>query len=96
MQLRHAFRRACSHVKNMPRSQVFDARAALDAIREEKAVQRKDPRYYQSRLDRFGHEIRALRNEGASPSEIRLWLQKEKRTKVVLTTVIRWLAKHGV
>ncbi len=76
-------------------STTFDAMAALAAIREEKAVRRKHSRLYKSRLDRFGHEILALRNEGASPSEIRLWLQKEKRTKVVLTTVTRWLAKYG-
>lgn len=97
-QLRHAFGRACSHVKKsmtQTRSPSFDATAMLAAIREEKAIRRKRSRLYKSRLDRFSHEILALRNEGASPSEIRFWLQTTKRTKVVLTTVIRWLEKHG-
>jgi len=47
-----------------------------------------------SRLDRYGGEIVALRNAGATCAEIQRWL-REKRIKVHRTTVSRYLAKIG-
>lgn len=74
----------------------FDSQATLSRIREEKAIRRKRSHYSHSRLDRFNGQILALRAEGASASEIQLWLRKECRTKVVLSTVTRWLAKYEI
>lgn len=75
-------------------AQGFNSQATLARIRQEKAIQRKRSYYPHSRLDRFNGEILALRAEGASASEVQLWLRKECRTKVALSTVTRWLAKY--
>lgn len=72
----------------------FSASSVLEEIRALKAQRRKVGRLSKSRLDKFAYEIHSLRTEGAKPSEIQLWLRTSCRTKVSLSTVTRWLAKH--
>ncbi|EID5629741.1 hypothetical protein ABV825_005128, partial [Escherichia coli] len=50
--------------------------------------------YRKSRLDRYTGELLQLYRAGASAAELQRWL-REKRIRVVLSTVTRWLAKNG-
>ncbi|ELQ9312400.1 hypothetical protein R3D73_005457 [Serratia marcescens] len=71
----------------------FDAGRELAALREQTRRIRK-PRYRKSRLDRYAGELVQLHREGASAAELQRWL-REKRIRVVLSTITRWLAKNG-
>jgi hypothetical protein len=51
-------------------------------------------RFYKSKLDKHHDALIELNKAGASKSEIQRWLET-KKTKVVWTTVHRWLEKHG-
>lgn len=57
-------------------------------------IQRHKRRYNGSRLDRYKHELLSMRLIGSTPTELQLWLRTEKRTKVALSTVTRWLQKN--
>jgi len=72
----------------------FDAERELAALREQtRAIRRSG--YRTSRLDRHTAELLSLRQEGATAAELRRWLRDNKRIRVVLSTVTRWLARHG-
>ncbi len=69
--------------------------AAEEAARLEantKAIRKKI--YRKSRLDKYKSELLSLREEGVKPAKLKRWLQ-ERRIKVELSTVTRWLAKNG-
>ena len=55
---------------------------------------RKRKRYRKSILDKFQPEIEQLFLHGATGTEIQFWLSRNK-VKVSLSTVSRWLKKHG-
>jgi len=65
----------------------------LSRIRAARAA-RKPKRFSRSRLDKFKFEILKLRKEGASLADIQFWL-REKRIVVALSSISRWLKKHG-
>ncbi|EAN7946107.1 hypothetical protein EOG18_23725 [Salmonella enterica] len=71
----------------------FDAGSELAVLREQTRTIRKT-RYRKSRLDRYTGELLLLSREGASAAELQRWL-REKRIRVVLSTVTRWLEKNG-
>ena len=70
----------------------FDPLTELAALRQQTATIR-NRRYAPSRLDRHAGELLALHRAGASTAELQRWL-RERRIKVVHSTVARWLAKH--
>ena len=70
----------------------FDPLTELAALRQQTATIRKR-RYAPSRLDRHAGGLLALHRAGASTAELQRWL-RERRIKVVHSTVARWLAKH--
>ena len=47
-----------------------------------------------SKLDKYQGELLSMHREGASGAELQRWLRK-KRMKVALSTVLRYLEKHG-
>jgi len=71
----------------------FDLNSELTKLHEQTQLIRKS-RYRPSRLDRYTSELLSLSYAGARPAELQRWL-RGKRIKVVLSTVTRWLAKHG-
>lgn len=71
----------------------FDASRELAALREQTRRIRKQ-RYRKSRLDRYAGELVQLHRKGASAAELQRWL-REKRIRVVLSTVTRWLKNNG-
>lgn len=69
--------------------------ASTEVERLKKASQlRKKKRYSRSKIDRYKHEIRALRREGATLDECLIWL-REKRVVVHKSTLSRWLTKDA-
>ena len=72
---------------------MFDAVAEVERLKNQKAVTRKRV-YRRSRLEKYRGELVAMKRAGASATELKLWLE-EKRVKVHLTTVTRWLDKVG-
>jgi len=71
----------------------MDAQKTLAEIREKRALTRKK-RHSRSKLDKFTFEILELKNVGATLSELQLFL-RQNRVKVELSTISRWLKKHG-
>lgn len=71
----------------------FDAAKEVAQLKAHKKVIRKRV-YRRSRLDKFHGELVALRNNGASATDLQRWL-KQKNIHVTLTTVTRWLSKRG-
>lgn len=55
---------------------------------------RRKKTYESSKLDKFKHDILSLKAEGATLEMLKLWLA-EKRIKVDVSTISRWLKKHG-
>lgn len=55
---------------------------------------RRKKNYESSKLDKFKHEILRLKSEGATLEMLQLWL-REKRIKADVSTISRWLKKHG-
>jgi len=51
-------------------------------------------RWGRSRLDRYGPEILNLHEAGATLAEIQLWLA-ERRLRVHVSTIQRWIKKHA-
>ena len=58
------------------------------------AKARRKTTYESSKLDKFKHEILRLKVAGATLEMLQLWL-KEQRIKAELSTISRWLKKHG-
>ena len=71
---------------------IFDPLTELATLRQQTAIIRKR-NFVRSRLDRHAGELLALHRAGASTAELQRWL-RERRIKVVHSTVARWLAKH--
>ena len=71
----------------------FDASVELERLRSHKKKIRKRV-YRRSRLDQYRGELMALRDKGATATDLQRWLRAQ-RIKVCLTTVTRWLDKHG-
>ena len=78
-----------------PSASDFDATAQAAALRTQtRALHKRQYRRRQSRLDVYTSELLALHAAGASVAELQRWL-RERRIKVVHSTVARWLARHG-
>lgn len=73
---------------------VFNATDTLAQLRKEAAVRRRSV-YHPSRLDRHAFELHSLLKAGAKPVELQRWLRNERRCKVALSTVTRWIARNG-
>lgn len=71
----------------------MDAEREVQRLRETARTVRKR-RYSHSRLDRYKAELLALQAAGGRPVDLQRWL-RERRIKVVHSTVVRWLEKHG-
>jgi predicted GNAT family acetyltransferase len=71
----------------------MDAKAEVERLAALVKARRKKP-YESSKLDKFKHEILRLKSEGATLEMLKLWLG-EKRIKVDVSTISRWLKKNG-
>lgn len=71
----------------------FDAASTLAQLRQDAVVRRKSA-YHPSRLDRYAYHLHELLMAGAKPVELQRWL-RQQRCKVALSTVTRWIEKHG-
>ena len=71
----------------------FDAPAEAARLRAQTRTTRKR-RHGSSRLDRYTHELLALRDEGSITAELQRWL-RDRRIRVHHSTVARWLRRHG-
>lgn len=67
----------------------IDPITELERIRAQRqlAAQR---RKYRSRLDKYRHDLLALRGSGASAADLRVWLRGQ-RVEVAESTIRRWL-----
>ena len=72
----------------------FDAGAALEAIRDARAVRRHRRTWCKSRLSAHRAELVKLRDTGASYGDLAFWLLKQKRIKVDRSTVRRFMSKQ--
>jgi hypothetical protein len=70
-----------------------DTKAEVERLAKLVKARRKKP-YESSKLDKFKHEILRLKSEGATLEMLKLWLS-EQRIKADLSTISRWLKKHG-
>lgn len=67
----------------------FDAEAELSEVQKLQEVRRKK-RLFSSKLDKFEHELKALKSAGASLAQLQIWLKKNG-VKASRSTVHRWL-----
>lgn len=67
----------------------FDPRGELEEVKKLQETRRKK-RYFKSKLDKFEHELKALKSEGASLAQLQIWLKKNG-VKASRSTVQRWL-----
>ena len=72
----------------------FDPDAETLRLKQHLARRKKIKRYGVSRLDKYRHEVLALRKSGSTLEAIQLWL-KEKRIPAEVSTISRWLKKNG-
>ena len=70
----------------------FDAKSEVNRLKAVQKSKRKKP-YATSRLDKYRGELVQLIDEGATPVHLQTWL-RERRIKVVLSTITRYLDKH--
>ncbi|EJG0918807.1 hypothetical protein VV97_22660 [Vibrio vulnificus] len=75
---------------------MFDEKAETERLKQQtRIIRKKTYKRRKSRLDRYKGELLALQKEGCTTAELQRWL-REKRIKVVHSTVARWLqAQHG-
>ena len=68
---------------------------AIAEVERLKNLQKRNRKktYATSRLDKYRGDIVVLLKAGATPVQIQKWL-RERRIKVVLSTVTRYLDKH--
>ena len=71
----------------------FDPAAALDAVRERRAVTRRRSTWGKSRLAPHRAELVKLRQAGGSFAELADWLRRERRVKMDASSVRRYLQK---
>lgn len=69
---------------------MIDAEDELRKVREYRQRTRRRP-YHTSRLARYRAEIVALRRAGAAYADIQVWLRRNTRTRVAVTTIMRYL-----
>ncbi len=67
----------------------FDAKNELARVAEIQAVRRKK-RLFSSKLDKFEHELKALKSAGATLTQLQIWLKKNG-VRASRSTVHRWL-----
>jgi len=72
----------------------FDAASELEKIKQSRKEIRRTSRYAKSKLDKFKFELLKLHKSGASLGDLQFFLRKN-RIKVALSTISRWLKKHG-
>ncbi|MDD1829924.1 hypothetical protein LRP52_48195 [Photobacterium sp. ZSDE20] len=74
----------------------FDVQSELSALKAQtKAIRKRVYKTRKSRLDKFKFELLELHKAGASTAELQRWLRQNRRTKVVHSTILRWLDKNG-
>jgi hypothetical protein len=71
----------------------FDPAAALDGVRERRAVARRRRTWGKSRLTPYRAELVKLRQAGGSFAELADWLRRERRVKMDASSVRRYLQK---
>lgn len=71
----------------------FDAEAEVAKLEQRLKVRAKSRRY-KSKLDKYKHELLALRRAGGSLGALQLHLA-DRKVKVDRSTISRWLTKHG-
>ena len=71
----------------------FDPAAALDAVRERRAVTRRRRTWGKSRLAPYRAEPVKLRQAGGSFAELADWLRRERRVKMDASSIRRFLQK---
>ena len=71
----------------------MDAKSEVERLAALVKARRKKP-YEVSKIDKFKHEILRLKSEGATLEMLQLWL-REQRIKADISTISRWLKKHG-
>jgi hypothetical protein len=71
----------------------FNPEVVVARLKVQTVILRKKV-YKRSRLDRYKGELLQLKHQGATTAELQRWL-KDKRIKVVWTTVKRWLDNNG-
>lgn len=71
----------------------FDPAAALDSVRERRAVARRRRTWGKSRLVPYRAELVKLRQAGGSFAELADWLRRERRVKMDASSVRRFLQK---
>ena len=71
----------------------FDPAAALDAVRERRAVARRRRTWGKSRLAPYRAELVKLRQAGGSFAELADWLRRERRVKMDASSIRRFLQK---
>ncbi len=74
----------------------FDAKSELAALKAQSdEIRKRSYSVRKSKLDKYEFQLLTLYREGATIAELQRWLLKNKRCKVVHSTVLRWLKKHG-
>ena len=74
----------------------FDVQTELSTLKAHtKTIRKRSYSARKSRLDKYTHQLLALHQAGATAAELQRWLRANKRVKVVHSTVLRWLEKHG-
>jgi len=84
------------HISNGSSNEVtdiFDAQKEAAELKKRRKLKYQQ-RHGRSRLDRFEGQILALRKAGSKSVEIQDWL-RANRIQVSLSTVTRWVRKHG-
>jgi len=67
----------------------FDAKTILESVRALRARKR----HRKSKLDKYRDEIIALQKEGASASDIVIFLREYKRMKASVSSITRYLGR---
>lgn len=71
----------------------FNTEDELNKLQQQTKAIRKT-KHYKSRIDRYKGEVLKLHKAGATIAEIQRFL-RSKRIKLVYSTVLRWIEKHG-
>jgi hypothetical protein len=72
----------------------MDAAAEVERLATLVKKRRHKSTSFPSKIDKFKHDILRLKAEGATLEILKLWLS-EKHIKADLSTISRWLKKHG-
>jgi predicted GNAT family acetyltransferase len=72
----------------------MDTKSEIERLAKLVKKRRHKNTFFPSKLDKFKHGILRLKAEGATLEMLQLWL-KEQRIEVNISTISRWLKKHG-